>query len=160
MKKIVATCAHCKSPSELRIVDFPGNYYPVNCPACGSENDIANMTRIIGVAAGLLALYVIYSIFAQFLNLSKEASLISLLLSVILSVWLSMLAASRFPRLVKYKRPLLTTAPPAGISPADRELMDRFGISHNGQYFVVREMHFDRLAEAADYARELRGPAV
>ncbi len=71
-----------------------------------------------------------------------------------------MLVGAFFPKLVKYKKPWPSTAAPAKISDPDRSLMTELDISHNGDYFVVETMHFDRLQEAVEYARQLRRNAV
>lgn len=51
---------------------------------------------------------------------------------------------------------LLTLASPnwpLRLSVADRKLMRRYGISSNGEYFAVDELHFDSLQRAVDHAQ-------
>ena len=160
MPKILTTCAHCERQIELGLMDYPGSYYPIHCPACGKENDTTTTSKSIGFLVSLVVIVIGIFICMRLWNNFQEAYVTGLFLSLAPSLWLSSLAASRTPRLVKYKKRWLTTSPPESISDQDRERMKELGISHNGQYFIVVDMHFDRLHDAIAYAQELRKAAV
>jgi hypothetical protein len=43
---------------------------------------------------------------------------------------------------------------PLRLTPDQRKIMREHSISHNGEYFVLGDMHFDQLEDAVGYAQQ------
>ena len=133
------------------------NYFPTDnpvdlyCPKCGGRNNVNRLSVLISLAVLLASLLAAMHI-ADRSGLSGAAWVGVLAAGGLIGFIAASFAGAKLPRLVPYKRWWIR--PPASITGADRELMERHGIQHNGQFFVCGVYHFDSLAEAVAHVRQ------
>ena len=152
MERIVTPCAFCRTPIAVGFWSYLPSKPPVDiyCPSCGGRNNI-NRTSIV-LAFSTLLLFAFLGVVLVKTTQGAGRAVLVMLVAIVLGVWPAAFLGSRRPRLVKYSRWWIRPAP--AISDKDRELMDALGVAHNGEYFIVGDMHFDHLLDAIAYARE------
>jgi hypothetical protein len=153
MQRIVTPCAYCREPILVAFLDYAPSRTPrdIYCPKCGGRNNINKPSVLIAASTGgafvLLCLFLVRT----FLEINAIWLPLIFALSALMAIGPAAFAGSQKPGLVKYARWWVQPAPV--LSDSDRDLMREFAIDHNGQYFIVGAMHFDRLGDALEYAR-------
>jgi hypothetical protein len=160
MRKIITPCAFCQESIAVGFWNYLPSMPPVDiyCPQCNGRNDINRFSIFTSLAAWLLFGFLGSALATTSWVSGKAGFWPFILLSMLIGAWPAAFIGSRLPGLVKYTRWWSRSTPI--ISDLDSHLMTRFGVEHNGQYFIVGEMHFDHLREALAYARNKSSSAA
>lgn len=151
MENIVTPCAFCGTPIAVGFWRYLPSKPPadIHCPKCGGRNNINRGS--IGLAVATLLFFTFLGVALARTIQGAEWGVLAVPIAFAVGVWPAAFLGSRRPGLVKYARWWIRPTPT--LSDADRALMDQLGVTYNGEYFIVGEMHFDHLGDAVAFAR-------
>lgn len=130
-------CTHCRAPVRFR--------WPLRA-----------VTAVISAALMVLLIVLLRPLWAPFAAYTEAGHLDRGSLTNFAIMGAHILPALFIGEVILHRFGSLTLANPnwpLRLSVADRKLMRRYGISSNGEYFAVDELHFDSLQRAVEHAR-------
>ncbi len=149
-------CPHCRKPVLLQLMDTDG----IRCSHCRAQLQFDWRARIlatiVAVAAAVVPLSMYMGLLLPLIAANKPGQFDrgswinhwTILPFIVLSMVVYKLVVVRNGSLE-----LETPKWPLKLSMAEKKLMRQYGISTNGEYFAVNEVHFDTLKQAVAHAR-------
>lgn len=149
-------CPHCRKPVLLRWIDTDG----IRCSHCRAPLRFDLRARILGTvvaaAATMVPLYMYVGLLLPLIEANRPGHFdvgswinhltILPFIAVLMFVYRAVVIRNGSLELKNPKWPLK-------LSMEEKKLMRQYGISTNGEYFAVNEVHFDTLKQAVAHAR-------